>query len=724
MTLYSCRLIFAKQRFIPMQLQSRPFGHLSNFDPYWPRNQKGDSHPINNDRSTFSAEGRPGQGVTEQQIQEGSIADLLDSTHVNMPLEDDQFWNSVEQRLQWLLQPIPYNPMTNYGSKNQKLRTCIQILDRLSYVMNRDAETTSSLLNGPVFWGKLETDLLNKILVHWKRQMVPDSHSNRKITRNSLPSPSQMAEKVDKYRWKCLVQPNATTFNILIHAMVRTEGTATAERYLERLLEVAIQEIPSTSEGMDEPFPAMVNTITISTVIQGWANTRQPEKAQYWLEQMVNGLTENSTSPCSLLGIRPNTKSFTFAMHGWAKNGEPEKAQELLVKLLELDREHGLEDLAPDRILFHTVLDAWSRVRLPEERNSIAPRRAEQLVKLMDDIAAEEREDREKIGGSVTNSMHPNMETWSKLVAIYARSSSNQYGPAAAEKLLLETEQEIGEIAPIVAVNRVLHGYAKLRKMEEAKRFLEARLEFLAQANSPNVTCYPDEITLNILLGGLAGIAKHDPDTPIRAQEWLDRLSSGYGIVPSVETYSNVLNIWSAYFRCRDNAAEKVEEILRHQVVDLYLSYKGSPSNQNYAVKHSGRNFQRRNDSVDDFTVCFNIVLRGWAIHASHHNANSAKSQYAVQRMLQLLHEFLLEEDDGTGVTPHGDHLRGDLLRVRARPTDVTFRTVLYGILDSSIPLKYERAQVIVELMDRYGFQLNPHDQIRLSHFVSKSDSS
>lgn len=680
--------------------QRRALGYLSKFDPSCLQNRKQD-HPITTEH--HDSANTTSFSDFNQDNQEFLI-DLLDANADSLPVDDPDFWTNVERTLHWLLRRRHKEVHEEEG-----IRTCIQVLDRLASGMPRDAAISASLLDGPVFWGNLETSVLNKVLFFWKQQLLSNAqHRKHRGSRNILPSPSEMAEKVDRYRWTCLVQPNAASFNILIHAMVRVEGVGSADTYLHRLLQVAVQEISAGSgDAEDRAFP-LVDTIGIATVIQGWANAGEPEKAQQWLDRMVSGLDRTSKDPFALLHIQPNTRSFTFAMHGWARKGNAKHAQSLLEKLLDLYKEHGDENLAPDRVLFHTVLDAWSKVRDPNERRTTAPHCAAQLVEAMEQMGMS-GSDKNDPDISFSNDVRPDMETWCMLAAIYARSTSQKFGPMAAEKLLLEVERTLGEVASIVPVNRILYAYGNNLKMEDAERFLSARLELAASQRDHE--CQPNEITMNTLLAGFANVSKSRSDAPMKADAWLKRFHDQYGIAPSIQTYSNILNAWANSVGRRDDAADRAERILRHEVVELYYDGK---QDQRHIRRNSVPPGRFNNAAVHDFTVCLNIVLRAWAVHASRHKRKPEESRHAVERMLQLLHEFLQDHEEAADIEDGISIARG-LAGVQARPTVATFRTVFHGILDSSILLKDERARVILELMERHGFEGREAELRRLS---------
>jgi hypothetical protein len=689
------------------QQQKRSLGYVTNCDPDTRRSR---NVPVAHNISILpnrivQPQQSHGDVVKEEYMQE-FVQKLLDPNgpyYATIELENAGFWDQTSQALQWLLE---------YSQPNQRIRHCIQIYDHLATMMPRDAGNTSSLVYGPIFWGILETDLLlNRILVQWKSQYLSEQKRRRRTS--SLPSPSEMAQKVEHYRWKCLFRPNVVTFNILLHAMVVDEGVPIADRYLERLLQVAASYQIPPNELESEAELIMVDTVSVSTVLQGWAKAGHPDKAQAWLDRMIEA-AKNPSPRGSVIDIRPNTVTYTFAIQGWAKLGQANKAEKLLEKCLDAYRKSGdqQQQLQPDRVLFHAVLEAWSNVTRSEERNKIAPQRAIQLIQRMEDVA-KEMEQEEK-HNSFEN-VRPNILTWCMLVAIYARSNSKQYGLKGAEDLLFAKEQEMGETAPIIVVNRILHEYCNCGRVKEALRFLQNRFEtgWESTPQSSRTKCSPDVVTMNTILAGFAKISSTDPDAPLHADEWLKLFSEKYGIEPSIQTYSSILNAWSRCVRLRDDAAKRAEETLRNQVVDLYYEKSDSLAHHSRRIPYSRGTF---NNQIDELTVCVNIVLKGWAISASHHyeiTRNRYQSQYAVEKSVTLLYDFL--QDPDARKVRYRNSPNDGLNGVKARPTDVTFRTVFHTILDSGIPQMYDRANVILQLMQQYGFQPTEHDLNRLT---------
>ncbi|KAL3927482.1 MAG: hypothetical protein SGARI_005310 [Bacillariaceae sp.] len=262
----------------------------------------------------------------------------------------------------------------------------------------------------------------------------------------------------------------------------------------------------------------------------------------------------------------------------------------------------------------------------------------------------------------------PNMETFGKQVAIYAQSNTKKYGPKAAEKLLLEIEKDRNEVAPIVVVNRILQAYTDSGEMEKAEDFLKRRLDHLEHSFvDPSLECcYPDRVTLNLLLNGFVKMAKKDADAPQRAKDVADRFITDFGIHPSIQSYSILLNAWSNCARLREDAAQRAEALLRSEVLELYLA--GHPDTSPPARRTSRGGLEKDLD----FTICVNIVLKAWSFQANHHHQSTkdrAKSQLAVERALGLLAEFLDSSDstiEANDSMKRLDAPRTDLARTRS----------------------------------------------------------
>ena len=389
----------------------------------------------------------------------------------------------------------------------------------------------------------LEVQLLNELLKEWLLALQHGQVRSSSSTSNKLlPTPTQMAEIIDRYRSCMLLQPNATSYNILLNAMMmmmtnannRQRGVNLADDYLRRLVRVQQQQQQQQQQQGGTLNSSIVDVISFTTVIKGWVGLDQPNKAQELFDKMQ-----------LVADVSPNAITYSTLIHGFAKAGHAMKAETLLLRSIqtELDRledndgtmrqhQHrqeegdddgnGMNDIKNnksnnnnrrhrivDRIVFHTVIDAWAakavtastvggrrgrsttnvntaRFKKKQQQsnddivdtnttNNIVPAlRAKHIVDTMDSLANDHYPDMEYL--------RPNKETWYKLICAIASqqqqqqlgttvsssfSSSSSYGPMAAEEMLDRIENnnnggdddEFGVETPAVVLNRMLRAY-------------------------------------------------------------------------------------------------------------------------------------------------------------------------------------------------------------------------------------------------------------------------
>jgi len=171
-----------------------------------------------------------------------------------------------------------------------------------------------------------------------------------------------------------------------------------AEATLEALMQKAKAE-KSHNRNSDNENSKLVqirpDTIVFNSVIQCWANSgdiRAGEKSLQLLEQMkrLAGISsENNDDKHDKIyfDTHPDIITYNTVLSAWSRCGKKNAAPqaEKIVKelIIEQQQETDFENVAKtpivaNRITFNTVLDAWSRSRLPG-----AAGRAEKLLKYM-----------------------------------------------------------------------------------------------------------------------------------------------------------------------------------------------------------------------------------------------------------------------------------------------------------------------------------------------------
>ena len=193
----------------------------------------------------------------------------------------------------------------------------------------------------------------------------------------------------------------------------------------------------------------------------------------------------------SLPIIRPNRYHFAKVIDGWAKSNHynsPQRAEDLLLRMIDLyqncDDDSYALFLQPDRVVFSTVIKAWSRIGEAPRANSWLLRMENEYKTLPDERA-------------YTCAIH----AWIKA-------------------------QEM---------NKVSSSFA-LKRAEELLQLMQRRYD-----EGENMCCKPDTYTYNTLLHGYA--QSDDPSAPYNAERLLLMMNE-IGIKADLVTYSSVINAW------------------------------------------------------------------------------------------------------------------------------------------------------------------------------------
>ena len=120
----------------------------------------------------------------------------------------------------------------------------------------------------------------------------------------------------------------------------------------------------------------------ISAIMNAWAKTKSSNGAsmvEAWLNRAQEEFDAGNTK------VVPTNKMFTMAVDAWAKSGEgvgaAQRAETILQQMNRRYQSTGLENLRPTTGIFNAVINAWAR-----SKDKIAPNRAEQILKWMDNL--------------------------------------------------------------------------------------------------------------------------------------------------------------------------------------------------------------------------------------------------------------------------------------------------------------------------------------------------
>ena len=223
--------------------------------------------------------------------------------------------------------------------------------------------------------------LADEILYHvieggvGRRQIMPttilfNAAMNAHAKSNNAHAPQRGEELLQKMRdltdlgWSA-VAPNSVTFGTLISTWANSGQPVAAERAVELLM-----ESPETQSS------------TYNAVMNAWAKCEGDEERSIGkCLQIFDLMKQESASGRSQ--VKPDAVSYGTIIGLLAKQGRPKEAEEYLMELLLAYDDTLDSDLAPTRVHFNSLIDAWSRTR---DRD--APNRAYSILRKMQRIAA------------------------------------------------------------------------------------------------------------------------------------------------------------------------------------------------------------------------------------------------------------------------------------------------------------------------------------------------
>jgi hypothetical protein len=790
----------------------------------------------------------------------------------------------------------------NDNDVDEGIKYCIRLIDKFASILPQE-----DLL----FVGILETSLLNTILSKWKKRILlqhrhhanasssivvqKNSHAhdgsdtdrvqsrtsptmghnyNNRSKQNGrssslliqqqghhrhqqqqqqqqqlLWSPSIMAGKLEHYRWSAIVQPDAWSFNLVLHAMMRIEGVKVADQYLHSLLQVAVQQeiamrqvtgLTSSSSASSSassssntethlqqqqsqrqqlPLPPMADIVSVNTVLKGWVDTQCPQRAQKWLDRIIqlqpsssnstpspqnDNSSSSSSSPTIASALRPNSVSYSRVLQGWAQQGYAEQAEWVLQQQINDYCVHKNDTAQVDRISFHMVLDSWIKAmthkdkqsRRPNNNNNNnsssssssssssyyselssiqakAPARARLLVQQMKDLARLEQEvpcnrndnDADDLSSETSNhnndrndsysvrkrnpsTVSPNFETMSLFLVVLAHSSKDDLKDAVA--MLLELEQESEQRASIIVYNRFLHAYAQKELPDEAETFLLDHL--LSRGEEPpshssksnnndtidkghnnnlknmnDIVVRPDIITFNCILSAWASVAENQPHAVLKCEGWLKQMTTDYGVLPTVESYSVVLNAWRKSTKHYDDAAERAEQLYHTMFSEVVHAYNGGRDHERMilststttAIRHSSSSLDPSSFDAIGISKCFHTVLKAWDFQIQAYRRQQTKDVSLVNcrragtRALEFFYSFF-------NLIQHQEKLPFPL-RSLLKPHHEAFKTALYIIAFSGLTNKYTLTMDVLKFMKEYGIKPTKEDLQLIDRLTNKN---
>ena len=232
------------------------------------------------------------------------------------------------------LQPnvVIYNILLNVWAKGgevKKIEDTLQRMIRLEIGVSPDSISYSTLLSAYAKLGTPEAALKADSLLH---QMI-------ELFNLGMES----------------AKPNVISFSNVTQCHAQLGNGEKSEEWLRKL-----QDLYHAHQDPDwKPDLAIYNT-----VVQSWAISGQPQKAEDFLHTMVmddETVKNDRKSPNDLdQSVQPNSQTFNIVLSAWAKTGEAERAEAILMEMHKLHVENDF-DTRPTVVSYNTVLDSYAQ---------------------------------------------------------------------------------------------------------------------------------------------------------------------------------------------------------------------------------------------------------------------------------------------------------------------------------------------------------------------------
>ena len=384
-------------------------------------------------------------------------------------------------------------------------------------------------------------------------------------------------------------EPQSSTFNAVIHAWARSEGTD-AQYSIERSLAIFDFMKMQYKSGQSQ---AMPNAITYGTIIGLLAKGGKAKEAENCMMELVFEYENSLHSE-----LAPSRILFNSLIDAWSRSRDrdaPRRVNTILRKMQQIATETGAENIKPDVVTFTLLLQT-----LAMSRDVDAAPQAEAILKHMWDLYAagddgakpntrtcnkvldcwlyvKSNEMAHKAEALLRNmqkhsksgdiNLQPDTTTYVLVVDMWSKSRAPE-APERVESLLEEIEHLSSDPTAPVSLNKILFNMAIITWSRSGRKESLERAEHLfRRACSLGEAGWEDmQPNTGVYNAMLAVLAKsRDPASKDKADYYLSQLKKRYNggdlnCKPTTITYSTYLDVLS---NSRErNRLPKIESIL------------------------------------------------------------------------------------------------------------------------------------------------------------------
>ena len=432
---------------------------------------------------------------------------------------------------------------------------------------------------------------------------------------------------------------DTAAFNCKLESIVDSYNGEQSAREAENLLLSVLQKIDEN----DTDNNIIPNAMSVNLVMRAWAMVEKKYAATR-AEELLRMQTERSKLPGQEM-MAPTVYSFSAVINAYANIGRPDKAEAVLRFQVE-EYEAGNERARPNRVVFNTIIKAWSMSRMKGRE-----KRAEEILRHM--LKSCEQDPRcpkpDKITFNIVLGTYAKSSVWGssrKALRLLEEMEELNKKPEwrtkpdaithllviqalGKERTLNASEMALGLLHKLqrqfketgddafkpnkIHYNAVINGFAncKLRPdVSNAERAEAVLKEMHELYNNNQYSFKPDRISYSSTITGYANEGR-----PLDAERVLGMMIEEYKngdtrCKPDAIAYTSVINAWAQ--SGEKGAAQRATEFL-HQMEVLSSEH---------------------DEDIKPTKITYGCVINAWANSGESHSGE--KAEEILNRMEQL----------------------------------------------------------------------------------------
>ena len=298
------------------------------------------------------------------------------------------------------------------------------------------------------------------------------------------------------------IEPNTTSFAIVIHHLAKIGNVGEAEDLFHRMLQLHDDGIIS----------AKPDIFCCNSILDGLSKSKRPDAPQD-AENMLRAMESKGGD------LSPDTVSYTSCIHAYARRGLPRRAEYILQRMIRA-YEDGNERARPDGTSFGAVANAWASLGTKEGVEKV-----EALVEFQEKLYRE---------GSAPN-MAPNAKLYNALANAWAKFKTKSSGDNAFR--VLKRMRAQGVEPNTITVNTIL---TALARSDDGKRAIIKADSIMEDTRSGKLPVLLDRITFNAYLDCMGRNGALNACQ--RVEETLERMKK-VGVLPDRITFNTAMNL-------------------------------------------------------------------------------------------------------------------------------------------------------------------------------------